>query len=111
MMIHSVSYEAGQKELGKPTENDRHDWLDILKQGLTLKMNWPEQYSMEIATIIELVQQPKILLPSFNRDSFYKPETTMQENLFKILGNTCKASVNTCLPELKFDFETLNQVS
>lgn len=111
MMIHSVSYEAGQKDSSTPTLNDGYDWLDILKQGLKLKMQWPEDYRFEMRTIMNLLQNPQNMLPSFSRDSFSKLESTMQENLFKILNNTCNSMVDTSLPDLGLQFSEIDKVS
>ena len=109
-MIHSVSYEAGQKDSSTPTLNDGYDWLDILKQGLKLKMQWPEDYRFEMRTIASLLQNPQNTLPSFTRDSFSKLESTMQENLFKILNNTCNSMVDASLPDLDLQFSEIDKV-
>jgi len=111
MMIHSVSYEAGQKDYSTPTLSDGYDWLDILKEGLMLKIDWPENYGAEMGSVGMIFQHPHNTLPSFTRDSFSKLESTMQENLFRILTNSCNSMVDSSLPDLDLQFDNINQVS
>lgn len=110
-MIHSVSYEAGIKDHSTPTLNDGFDWLDILKEGCILKMSWPGEYHSELTTICTVLKHPQNTLPSFNRDSLSKLESTMQENLFKILSNTCNSLANQTFPELDLKFVEMTNVS
>lgn len=110
-MIHSVSYEHGQKDSETPTLKDGHNWLDILRQGLTIKMEWPQEYIFELKSIKNLLRHPHNTLPSFNRDSFSKLESTMQENLFKILSSSWNSMVDSSLPQLDFQFKEIGEVS
>lgn len=109
MMIHSVSYEAGQRDSSTPTLNDGNDWLDVLKQGLIIKMGWTDDYNYEMKSILKILQHPQNTLPSFNKDSLSKLESTMQENLFRLINNTCYSMVDSSLPQFELKFDRINQ--
>ena len=84
MLIHSVSYEKGNDQEATPTLRDGYNWLEILKEGLLLRVNWPQQLRNGMDEIWNSLQNPEAGLPSFHRNSFSKLETTMQENLFEL---------------------------
>lgn len=111
MMIHSVSYEAGIKDHSTPTLNDGFDWLEILKEGCLQKMVWSSEYHSELTTISRVLKRPQNTLPSFTRNSLSKLESTMQENLFKIISNSCNSLVDANFPELDLKFVELTNVS
>ena len=87
MIIYSVSYELGPQDHSTPTLNDGHDWLGILKEGLSLKQKWPLEYEDQLKNISLILRNPENNLPSFHRNSFSKLETTMQDHLFEQLNS------------------------
>lgn len=88
MIIHSVSYELGPQDYSTPTLNDGHDWQNLLREGLIMKSRWPLKLKDQLSSISTILQSPENNLPSFHKNSFSKLESTMQENLFEILGST-----------------------
>lgn len=95
MIIYSVSYELGPQDHSTPTLNDGHDWLGILKEGLTLQSSWPCQYEDQLKNISFILRNPENNLPSFHRNSFSKLETTMQDHLFEQLNSPISNSLYT----------------
>ena len=87
MIIHSVSYELGPQDYSTPTLNDGYDWLTILKEGLTLRVNWPKKLRNQLNSVSNILRNPENNLPSFHRNTFSKLETTMQEHLFEELSS------------------------
>ncbi|CAI2360800.1 unnamed protein product [Moneuplotes crassus] len=83
MIIHSISYELGPKSHSTPTLNDGHDWLGILKEGLSLKSGWAQNNKGVLDKISKILRNPENNLPSFHKNSFSQLETTMQEQLFE----------------------------
>jgi len=111
MMIHSVSYEKGDRDYATPTLNDGFNWMDILKEGLMLKCNWPMKLKEQMLSVWNVLQNPEYILPSFHRNSFSKLDTAMQEHLFDLLNNTCNSTTDPTTPEMNLQLNSFYKVS
>lgn len=110
MIIHSVSYELGPQDYSTPTLNDGYDWFSILKEGLTLRANWPEKLRNQLTSVSNVLQNPENNLPSFHRNSFSKLETTMQEHLFEELSSPWTSKLDVICEQIDCDFDEFNEL-
>lgn len=110
MIIHSVSYELGPQDYSTPTLNDGYDWFSILKEGLTLRANWPEKLRNQLTSVSNVLQNPENNLPSFHRNSFSKLETTMQEHLFEELSSPWTSKLDMICEQIDCNFDEFNEL-
>jgi hypothetical protein len=105
MIIHSVSYELGAQDYSTPTLNDGFDWFSILKEGLTLQVNWPLKLREQLKSVSNVLHKPENNLPCFYRDIFSKLETTMQEHLFEELSSPWTSKIDKFWEQIDCDFD------